>query len=317
MSKQRFTLFPIAVPEAYAFYKKQEAAIWHAEEIKLDEDYAQFMYQLNDDERYFIKHILAFFAASDGIVNLNLAKHFCEWFQEPEIRCFYTVQMFIETVHSETYSLLIDSYVKDAQERDRLFNAIEHVPAIKHKAEWALRWIDNNHDNHERLVAFALVEGVHFSSSFCAIFWLKSRGLMPGLTFSNELISRDEGMHAAFACWLIKDYIKDKPSQERVHAITKEAVAIEQRFATEALPVSLIGMNKMLMCQYIEFVADFILSSMGYGTLYNVQNPFPFMTTQGLSNKTNFFEKKVSQYQKPNVGKTQAQTSLVFENVDF
>jgi ribonucleoside-diphosphate reductase beta chain len=282
-------------------YKKAEASFWTAEEIDLSHDQPDWI-KMNDGERHFISHVLAFFAASDGIVNENLAVNFMKEVQLPEARCFYGFQIMIENIHSETYSLLIDTYIKDPAEKHRLFHAIETVPCVKKKAEWALRWIGNG-SFAERLIAFAAVEGIFFSGSFCSIFWLKKRGLMPGLTFSNELISRDEGLHCDFAC-LLYSMLKTKLSREQVTKVITDAVTIEQEFVTDALPVSLIGMNAKMMSQYIEFVADRLLVSLGYPKVYNSQNPFDFMEMISLQGKTNFFEKRVAEYQKSGVMST-------------
>jgi ribonucleoside-diphosphate reductase beta chain len=294
----RFVLFPIQNPEVWEFYKKAEASFWTAEEIDLSQDQKDWN-SLNDNERHFIKHVLAFFAASDGIVNENLAINFMQEVQMPEARCFYGFQIMMENIHSETYSLLIDTYIKDAKEKDYLFNALETVPAVQRKGQWALTWI-NSENFAERLIAFAAVEGIFFSGSFCSIFWLKKRGLMPGLTFSNELISRDEGLHCDFAC-LLYSYLENKLPEERVQAIIRDAVTIEQEFVTEALPVSLIGMNAKTMSQYIEFVADRLLVSLGCAKIYNSSNPFDFMEMISVQGKTNFFEKRVAEYQKAGV----------------
>lgn len=295
----RFVLFPIEHNDIWQMYKQAEASFWTAEEIDLSPDLSDWE-KLNDGERHFIKHILAFFAASDGIVNENLGVNFLTEVQYPEAKCFYGFQIMMENIHSETYSLLIDTYVKDPKEKDYLFNALDTVPCVQKKGEWALRWI-NSENFVERLVAFAAVEGIFFSGSFCSIFWLKKRGLMPGLSFSNELISRDEGLHCEFACLLYTKYIKNKLSQERVHEIILDAVAIEKEFITDALPVDLIGMNSRLMQQYIEYVADFWLERLGYAKYYGAANPFDFMTTISLQGKTNFFEKRVAEYQKAGV----------------
>lgn len=297
-NKDRFVLLPINYPKVWEKYKQHEASFWTAEEIDLSADMKDWG-NLNDGERHFITHVLAFFAASDGIVNENLAVNFMSEVQLPEARCFYGFQIMMENIHSETYALLIDTYVKDPAEKDRLFHAIETVPAVKKKAEWALRWIDNG-NFAERLVAFAAVEGIFFSGSFCSIFWLKKRGLMPGLTFSNELISRDEGLHCEFAC-LLYSMLENKLPQEQVHTIIRDAVTIEKEFITEALPVALIGMNSKLMAEYIEFVADRWLSELGYTKIYNTANPFDFMEMISLQGKTNFFEKRVGDYQKSGV----------------
>jgi ribonucleoside-diphosphate reductase beta chain len=297
-NKDRFVLLPIKYPEIWEMYKKTEASFWTAEEIDLSDDQKHWD-NLNDGERHFISHILAFFSASDGIVNENLAVNFMREVQLPEARCFYGFQIMMENIHSETYALLIDTYIKDPVEKDRLFHAIETVPCVKRKAEWALRWIDGG-NFAERLVAFAAVEGIFFSGSFCSIFWLKKRGLMPGLTFSNELISRDEGMHCEFACLLYR-MLENKLSEETVQGIIRDAVEIEKEFVTDALPVALIGMNAKLMSQYIEFVADRWLSELGYSKIFNTTNPFDFMEMISLQGKTNFFEKRVGDYQKSGV----------------
>lgn len=257
--------------------------------------------KLKPSERHFISHVLAFFAASDGIVNENLIERFSQEVQVTEARCFYGFQIAMENVHSEMYSLLIDTYIRDPKERDFLFNAVENLECVKKKADWALNWISSKSANFgERIIAFAAVEGIFFSGSFAAIFWLKKRGLMPGLTFSNELISRDEGLHCDFACLMFK-HLQQKPSKERVIEIIAEAVKIEQEFLTQALPVSLLGMNCDLMSQYIEFVADRLLVELGVEKVYNTQNPFSFMEFISLEGKTNFFEKKVGEYQKSGV----------------
>jgi len=297
-NKDRFVILPINYPKIWEQYKRHEASFWTAEEIDLTSDIKDWE-NLNDGERHFISHVLAFFAASDGIVNENLAVNFMSEVQLPEARCFYGFQIMMENIHSETYALLIDTYIKNSEEKYKLFHAIDTVPAVKKKAEWALRWI-NNGSFAERLVAFAAVEGIFFSGSFCSIFWLKKRGLMPGLTFSNELISRDEGLHCEFACLMYK-MLKTQLSQEQVHKIITDAVVIEKEFITEALPVGLIGMNAGLMQQYIEFVADRWLSELGYDTIYNTTNPFDFMEMISLQGKTNFFEKRVGDYQKAGV----------------
>ncbi|WP_298713292.1 ribonucleoside-diphosphate reductase small subunit [Chitinophaga sp.] len=297
-NKDRFVLLPINYPAIWEQYKRHEASFWTAEEIDLSGDLADWA-RLNDGERHFITHVLAFFAASDGIVNENLAVNFMSEVQIPEARCFYGFQIMMENIHSETYALLIDTYVKDPVEKDRLFHAIETVPAVKKKAEWALRWIENG-TFAQRLVAFAAVEGIFFSGSFCSIFWLKKRGLMPGLTFSNELISRDEGLHCEFAC-LLYSMLEGKLPEKEVHEIISDAVTIEKEFITEALPAALIGMNADLMKQYIEFVADRWLVALGCSKIYNSANPFDFMEMISLQGKTNFFEKRVGDYQKAGV----------------
>ncbi len=302
-NKDRFVILPINYPKIWEQYKRHEASFWTAEEIDLSGDMKDWE-NLNDGERHFISHILAFFAASDGIVNENLAVNFMSEVQLPEARCFYGFQIMMENIHSETYALLIDTYIKDPQEKHKLFHAIDTIPAVKRKAEWALKWIVNG-NFAERLVAFAAVEGIFFSGSFCSIFWMKKRGLMPGLTFSNELISRDEGLHCEFAC-LLYSMLKNKLSETAVLSIISDAVEIEKEFITEALPVDLIGMNAKLMKQYIEFVADRWLTELGYSKLFNTTNPFDFMEMISLQGKTNFFEKRVGDYQKAGVLGNQA-----------
>ncbi|ANB15447.1 ribonucleotide-diphosphate reductase subunit RNR2 [Sugiyamaella lignohabitans] len=297
----RFVLFPIKYHEIWQMYKQAEASFWTAEEIDLGKDISDWEHRLNDDERFFISRVLAFFAASDGIVNENLVERFSGEVQIPEAKCFYGFQIMMENIHAETYSLLIDTYIKDAKEANFLFHAIDNIPCIKKKADWALRWIaDDQSTFAERLVAFAAVEGIFFSGSFASIFWLKKRGLMPGLTFSNELISRDEGMHTDFAC-LLFGHLVNRPKKSVIEKIITEAVIIEKEFLTDALPCSLLGMNAKLMCQYIEFVADRLLLSLGNSKVYNATNPFDFMENISLSGKTNFFEKRVSDYQKAGV----------------
>ena len=299
-NKNRFVLFPIQHDDIWKAYKTQEASIWTAEELDLSQDIYDWAEKLNDDERFFIKHILAFFAASDGIVNENLAENFVKEVQYTEAKFFYGFQIMMENIHSETYSLLIDTYIKDDKEKDYLFNALETFPPVKKKADWALNWIDNG-NFAQRLVAFAAVEGIFFSGSFCSIFWLKKRGLMPGLSFSNELISRDEGMHCDFACLLYNEHVVNKLPKETVTKIITDAVEIEKEFVTDAIPVSLIGMNATLMQQYIEFVADRLLSELGCEKVYKSENPFEFMEMISLQGKTNFFEKRVAEYQKSGV----------------
>ena len=299
-NKDRFVLFPIQHNDIWEFYKKAEASFWTAEEIDLSQDLKDWSNTMSDDEKHFIKHVLAFFAASDGIVNENLAENFVAEVQYTEAKFFYGFQIAVENIHSETYSLLIDTYVKDPKEKDYLFNAIETMDCVKKKADWALKWIDEG-SFAERLVAFAAVEGIFFSGSFCSIFWLKKRGLMPGLAFSNELISRDEGLHCDFACLLYNNHVKNQLPKETVQKIIQDAVTIEKEFVTDALPVKLIGMNSDLMCQYIEFVADRLLSELGCEKVYNSSNPFDFMEMISLQGKTNFFEKRVGEYQKAGV----------------
>lgn len=296
----RFVIFPIQHNDIWQFYKNSEASFWTAEEIDLVQDLEDWENKLTKDEKHFIKHVLAFFAASDGIVNENLAENMVRLVQYTEAKFFYGFQIMMENIHSETYSLLIDTYIKDPAEKHYLFHAIENLDCVKRKAEWALRWIDKG-SFHEQLIAFAAVEGIFFSGSFCSIFWLKKRGLMPGLTFSNELISRDEGMHCDFACLLYNKHIVNKLPVETIEAIIKDAVEIEKYFVTDAIPVALIGMNAELMCQYIEFVADRLLVALGNPKVYNAKNPFPFMDMISVQGKTNFFEKRVSEYQKSGV----------------
>ncbi len=299
-NKNRFVLFPIQHDDIWSFYKRAEASFWTAEEIDLQPDLIDWENKLNDNERHFIKHVLAFFAASDGIVNENLAENFLSEVQYTEAKFFYGFQVAIENIHSETYSLLIDTYIKDSKEKDYLFNAIDTLDPVKKKAEWALRWIEQG-SFAERLVAFAAVEGIFFSGSFCSIFWLKKRGLMPGLSFSNELISRDEGLHCDFACLLYSNHLVNKMSKEDVQKIILDAVEIEKDFILDALPVKLIGMNSDLMSQYIEFVADRLLVELGNEKVFNVSNPFDFMEMISIQGKTNFFEKRVGEYQKAGV----------------
>ncbi|MBU2905051.1 MULTISPECIES: ribonucleotide-diphosphate reductase subunit beta [Arenibacter] len=296
----RFVIFPIKHHDLWDWYKKCEASFWTAEEIDLHTDLNDWTNKLNSDERYFIKHILAFFAASDGIVNENLAENFVSEVQYAEAKFFYGFQIMMENIHSETYSLLIDTYVKDEKEKDLLFNAIENFPAIKKKADWALKWIESP-SFAERLIAFAAVEGIFFSGAFCSIFWLKKRGLMPGLTFSNELISRDEGMHCDYAVHLHNNHLINKVPKARITEILVDALNIEREFITESLPASLIGMNSKLMTQYLEFVTDRLLVELECDKVYNSTNPFDFMDMISLQGKTNFFEKRVAEYQKAGV----------------
>lgn len=299
-NKDRFVLFPIQHDDIWSFYKRAEASFWTAEEIDLAPDLIDWESKLNDDERHFIKHVLAFFAASDGIVNENLAENFLSEVQYTEAKFFYGFQVAIENIHSETYSLLIDTYIKDKEEKNYLFNAIETLECVNKKATWALRWIEEG-SFAERLVAFAAVEGIFFSGSFCSIFWLKKRGLMPGLSFSNELISRDEGLHCDFACLLYNNHVVNKMPKEKVVEIILDAVEIEKEFILDALPVKLIGMNSELMSQYIEFVADRLLMELGCEKQFDVTNPFDFMEMISIQGKTNFFEKRVGEYQKAGV----------------
>ena len=299
-NNSRFVLFPIVHDDIWSFYKRAEASFWTAEEIDLSPDLIDWENKLTEDERFFIKHVLAFFAASDGIVNENLAEHFLSEVQYTEAKFFYGFQVAMENVHSETYSLLIDTYIQNTADKAHLFNAIDTLDCVKKKAEWALKWIDKG-TFAQRLVAFAAVEGIFFSGSFCAIFWLKKRGLMPGLSFSNELISRDEGLHCDFACLLYNEHLNNKLSKQEVKEIIMDAVAIEKEFVTDAIPVRLIGMNSDLMAQYIEFVADRLLVELGNEKVYNTTNPFDFMDMISIQGKTNFFEKRVGEYQKAGV----------------
>jgi len=297
---RRFVVFPIQYPDVWERYKEAEASFWTTEEVDLSKDLDDWK-RLTDDERYFISHVLAFFAASDGIVNENLVERFSQEVQITEARCFYGFQIAIENIHSEMYSMLIDTYITEPKQKEHLFNAIETMPCIAKKAQWALQWIASKEATFaERVIAFAAVEGIFFSGSFASIFWLKKRGYMPGLTFSNELISRDEGLHCAFAC-LMFSHLVQKPSKERVTSIIREAVTIEQEFLVDAIPVSLIGMNCKLMAQYIEYVADRLLLDLGCNPVYGSTNPFDFMNKISIDGKTNFFEKKVGEYQKNGV----------------
>ncbi|MEQ8243752.1 ribonucleotide-diphosphate reductase subunit beta [Fulvivirga sp.] len=300
-NNSRFVLFPIKHDDIWEYYKKAEASFWTAEEIDLSQDLKDWA-NMTDNERHFISHVLAFFAASDGIVNENLAEHFVSEVQYTEAKFFYGFQIAMENIHSETYSLLIDTYVKDNAMKDKLFNAIETMDCVKRKADWALRWIDEG-NFQERLIAFAAVEGIFFSGSFCSIFWLKKRGLMPGLSFSNELISRDEGLHCDFACLLYNNHVVNKLPEQTIIDMIQDAVSIEKDFVTDALPVNLIGMNAELMCQYIEFVADRLLNELIGRKIYGSTNPFDFMEMISLQGKTNFFEKRVGDYQKAGVMK--------------
>ncbi len=315
-NSNRFVIFPIQHHDIWDWYKKQEASFWTAEEIDLHQDIIDWKEKLNNDERYFIKHILAFFAASDGIVNENIAENFVSEVQYTEAKFFYGFQLMMENIHSEVYSLLIDTYVKDDKEKDLLFRAIEVFPAITEKAEWALKWVDSP-SFAERLIAFAAVEGIFFSGSFCSIFWLKKRGLMPGLTFSNELISRDEGLHCDFAVHLHNNHMINKVPKERITEILKNALDIERVFITESLPVSLIGMNAKLMTQYLEFVTDRLLVEFECDKVYNATNPFDFMDMLSLQGKTNFFEKRVSEYQKAGITNKDNESNKISFDADF
>ena len=300
-SNDRFILFPVRYQKIWELYKRQMAVFWTAEEIDLVPDLTDWE-KLNKGEKHFISHVLSFFAASDGIVGENLSMRFYNDVQIPEARCFYGFQIAMENIHSEMYGLLIDTYIKDPEQKDKLFHAIDHLSCVKKKAHWALKWIESSASFAERLVAFAAVEGIFFSGSFCAIFWLKKRGLMPGLCTSNEFISRDEGLHCEFACLLHSTLQKNEQLDEKkIQQIICSAVEIEKEFVTDALPVSLIGMNAKMMGQYIEFIADYWLEHLGASRIYNSKNPFDWMELISLEGKTNFFEKRVSEYQRPGV----------------
>jgi ribonucleoside-diphosphate reductase beta chain len=315
----RFVLFPIEYNDIWQAYKDAEASFWTAEEVDLAQDLSHWK-NLTAGERHFISHVLAFFAASDGIVGENLALRFYGDVVIPEARAFYGFQLMMEGIHSEMYSLLIDTYISDPEEKNRLFNAIDNIEIISKKAEWTIKWIESEEDLAKRIIAFAIVEGVFFSSSFCSIYWLKQRGIMPGLAFSNELISRDEGAHTDFACLLYKTLQKNGTikslSQEDVHAMFKESVELEIEFACDALPVDLIGMNKGMMSDYIKFVSDRLIQSLGYEKLYKVSNPFDFMEMISLQSKSNFFEKRVGDYRKAGVGNTKEDNKITFD-ADF
>jgi len=311
----RFVLFPIANQAIWEMYKKAEGSFWTAEELDLSKDRKDWEI-LTPNEQHFIKHILAFFAASDGIVNENLAMNFMKEVQWPEARCFYGFQIAMENIHNETYSLLIDTYIKDPKEKTKLLNAIDTIPCVRKKAEWAIQWMQSEEaDFASRLMAFAAVEGIFFSGAFCSIFWLKERGVMPGLTTSNEFISRDEGLHTEFAC-LLYSHLTHKLSKTKAHKMIREAVRWEKEFITEALPCSLIGMNAKMMCQYLEYVADRLLVQLGYPKLWETANPFPFMERISLEGKDNFFEKRVTNYSKAGVGKTAAEMTFATD-ADF
>lgn len=300
----RYVIFPIKYEDMWEAYKKHMSVFWTAEELSLTEDKVDWEHKLNKDEKHFIKNILAFFAGSDGIVMENLTSRFSNEIQIPEARFFYAFQNMMEGVHSETYSLLIDTYIDDVNEKQRLFDAIDTIPSVAKKAKWAQKWIEDEESTFAtRLIAFAAVEGIFFSGSFCAIYWLKKRKVMPGLTISNEFISRDEGLHTDFAC-LLYTYIKNRRSQEEIHDMFKEAVEIEKEFIVDSIPCKLIGMNSDLMSQYIECVADRLLVQLGYDKIWNSENPFDFMEMISMRTKTNFFEKRVAEYQKAGVGKT-------------
>ena len=312
----RFTLFPIKHDDIWKMYKKAEASFWTAEEMDLSKDKDDWDNKLTDSEKHFIKNILAFFAGSDGIVGENLLENFSTEIQIPEVRCFYGFQIAIENIHAEVYSLLIEKFITDRHEKNSLFNAITEIPCIQQKADWALKWFSRENSYAERLVAFAVVEGIFFSGSFCAIFWLKKRGLMPGLTFSNELISRDEGMHTDFAV-LLYSKLQHKLTQERLYEIVKEAVVIEKSFINDSISCAMIGMNTILMNQYIEYVSDRIVYQLGYEKIFNSKNPFDFMQLISMENKTNFFEKRVGEYSLAhvNVENTDGIEEMTFDSV--
>lgn len=309
-NSNRFVLFPIEHHDIWDMYKKAESSFWTADEIDLSKDIYDWNEKLTDNERFFIKNILAFFAASDGIVNENLAENMVKDVQYTEAKFYYGFQIMIENIHSHTYSLLIDTYIKDKEEKDHLFNAIETIPCVKRKADWALRWISTG-TFAEKLIAFAVVEGIFFSGSFCSIFWLRKRALMNGLCMANDLISRDEGSHRDFACMLYKNHISEKFTYEQILEIILPALEIEKEFIIEALPVSLIGMNSDSMSQYLEFVTDTLLVDLGYKRYFNTKQPFKFMETIALENKTNFFESRPSEYQQAKTG-----TEIIF-NEEF
>jgi ribonucleotide reductase beta subunit family protein with ferritin-like domain len=318
LKRNPYVIFPIQHQELWKSYKDAVATFWTAEEIDLSKDMNDWNSKLNDNEKFFITHILAFFAGSDGIVMENLAERFMNDVDIPEAKHFYAYQMFNEAIHSETYSLLIDTYITDKEQKAICFDAINKIPCIKQKAEWALKWINSEQPYTIRALAFAAVEGIHFSGSFAAIYWLKSRGLMPGLAFSNELISRDEGKHTDFAILISKIYSEreGKPKQEVIHQIYKEAVGIEKEFITKSIPCNMIGMNIELMCQYIEFVADRLLKQAGYEPMWNSQNPFDFMELISLRPKSNFFEVRVGEYKKSGVGQSKEDNTFEIEE-DF
>ena len=308
-TKSRYVLFPVAYHDIFQMYKKASSSYWVADEINFQQDLVD-LEKLNSNEKNFINHILAFFAASDGIVMENLAARFMNDIVLPEAKNFYAFQIAMEAVHSETYSLLIDTYSRDPVEKNRLFNAVENFPAIQQKAQWAVDWINDKDSTFaQRLIAFAIVEGVFFSASFCAIFWLRERGLLPGLAFANQLISRDEGLHTEFAC-LLYSYIVNRVSEEKAHEMVKSAVDIEKSFITESIPCSMIGMNSELMKEYIMYIADRLLVMLGYSKLYNATNPFHFMEHSAMEGKTNFFEKRVSEYSKAGVSFTPGQSAV-------
>lgn len=304
ITDSQYVIYPIQHKRVWDMYKLALSCFWVVEEIDLSKDISDWNDKLSENERYFIKHVLAFFAGSDGIVGRNLGSRFLEEVMIPEAKAFYGFQIAIENIHNEMYSLMIDTYIKDTQEKNKLFNALDEVPCVKQKGDWAIKWIEDKESSFaKRLVAFAIIEGVFFSGSFCSIFWLKQRNLMEGLCKSNEFISRDESLHTEFAV-LLYSMIVNKLSQEEVHEMMKEAVEIETHFITESIPCNMLGMNSILMTDYIHYVADRLLTQLGYDKMFNKQNPFDFMQNLGMENKTNFFESKVSDYSKANVGKT-------------
>jgi ribonucleotide reductase beta subunit family protein with ferritin-like domain len=310
--KNRYVMFPVEYPDIFEMYKKHVSVYWTVDELNFQQDLVD-LEKLSDNEKHFINHILAFFAASDGIVSENLSQRFTNDVPKAEVRAFYAFQNAIEQVHSETYSLLIDTYVKDPYAKDTLFNAVTNFPAIKQKSDWCLKWIsDTSSSFAQRLVAFAIVEGLFFSASFCAIFWLRERGLLPGLSFANQLISRDEGLHTQFAC-LLYSKLENKLDQDIVHTMFKDAVKIELEFITESIPCAMIGMNSDLMKQYIMYVADYTVGMLGYEPIYNTTNPFHFMEFAALEGKTNFFEKRVAEYSKACITTTGKGTIDVIE----
>jgi ribonucleotide reductase beta subunit family protein with ferritin-like domain len=315
--ENRYVLFPIKLEEVFKLYKKALASFWTVEEVDLSKDMNDWE-KLSEGEQHFIKNVLAFFAGSDGIVLENLAQRFMNDIPHPEVKCFYGFQIAMENIHSEMYSLLIDTYIRNHAEKEKLFGAIDNIPSVGKKAKWALRWIQDEKSNYAtRLVAFAAVEGIFFSGSFCSIFWLKKRGLMPGLTSSNELISRDEALHTDFAC-LMYSMLQEKLSQSTIESIIKDAVEIEKEFIVDSIPCRLIGMNADSMCQYIEFCADRIVLQLGHSKIFNAKNPFSFMEMISLEGKTNFFEKRVMDYSKANVGTTNQVGNLTLDlDADF
>jgi ribonucleoside-diphosphate reductase beta chain len=296
---ERFVLFPIKHQGIMNFYDMAESAFWRTQEVDLSNDYTDWL-KLNDNERYFLKQILSFFAASDGIVNENLAENFYREVKYPEAKFFYGFQIMMENIHSKMYSLMINEYIKSTDERNECFNALQTLPIVSKKADWAFKWIQSN-SFAERLIAFAAVEGIFFSGSFCSIFWIKERALMPGLCLANDFISRDEALHCDFAIYLLNNHLEEKPSKERIIEIIQSALEIEKEFMTESLPVSLIGMNKNLMIQYLEYVSDQLLIKLGCGKIYNSTNPFPFTEKLALQSKTNFFEQRPSEYKKADI----------------